>query len=164
MVIDQTEHVDDAGFKAAMQSLAATVTVVAIGGEHLPLGMSVTAVMSLSATPPTVVVSLNRESSVGRALCEGGSFSINLLSHDQRTVCEAFGGGCTGADKFQHGTWTYEDDRAPVLTDALGTLFCRVEKRVEYASHALVVSTITGLRVDTALIYLKRDFLCEQIQ
>lgn len=55
-------------FKQAMRRLATTVAIVTTGSGETYAGMAATAVMSVTADPPTLVVAVNRTASMASLL------------------------------------------------------------------------------------------------
>ena len=91
-------------FRGAMRHLAGVVTV---GRGKDITGMTVTSVSSLSVDPPTLIVSINRESSSWPLLQRRGFFGVNILTADQLDIAERFTGkgGLKGADRFAGAQW-----------------------------------------------------------
>src|SRR4051812_9237673 len=80
-------------FKQGMRALAGAVTVVSIQGhEGTVSGLTATAVCSLSAEPPSLIVCVNRSASIAPALKLDAEFSLNVLAEDQIDIAQAFGG------------------------------------------------------------------------
>src|SRR3982750_2533560 len=98
-----TENVvSSADFRGAMRHLTGGVSVITAGRGKDITGMTVTSVSSLSVDPPTLIVSVNRESSSWPLLQRYGVFGVNILSAEQLDVAERFSGkgGLKGADRF----------------------------------------------------------------
>ena len=85
-------EVSSADFRGAMRHLAGGVSVITVGRGNDITGMTVTSVSSLSVDPPTLIVSINRESSSWPLLKRDGFFGVNLLTADQLDVAERFTG------------------------------------------------------------------------
>lgn len=156
----QSAPIDAAGFKAAMQQLAATVTIVTTDVRE-PVGMTATAVMSVSASPPALVVSINRNTALYKRLASGALICVNALSNQHEEVCRAFGGGAPGPERFKMGAWRFDDARSPYLEDAVANIFCQVDQLVDYATHTLAISHVVGLRRASdrdPLLYLRGGF------
>src|SRR5262245_63942053 len=73
-------------FAAAMSELASGVVLVTsrIGGR--PWGTTVTAFASVSAEPPTVLVSLCADSASARAVAGAGRFGVSVLAAEHERV------------------------------------------------------------------------------
>jgi hypothetical protein len=61
--IKTDRDVSSGEFRNAMRHLAGGVSVITVGQAKDITGMTVTSVLSLSVDPPTLIVSINRESS-----------------------------------------------------------------------------------------------------
>ena len=79
-------------YRDAMASLAAAVNVVTTDGPHGRCGFTATAVCSVTDTPPTLLVCLNRSASVHAALTANATLCVNTLSGDQQVLSNLFGG------------------------------------------------------------------------
>ncbi|HEY0913184.1 MAG TPA: flavin reductase family protein, partial [Bradyrhizobium sp.] len=79
-------------FRGAMRHLTGGVSVITVGRSEDITGMTVTSVASLSVDPPTLIVSINRESSSWPILKRQGFFGVNILAADQLDVAERFTG------------------------------------------------------------------------
>ena len=87
-----------AEFADAMSTLASGVVLVTCRLADRPWGMTVTAFASVSAYPPTVLVSLGAGTASARAIAATGAFGVSILSRDQVDVAEY--GAARGAAKF----------------------------------------------------------------
>lgn len=147
-------------FRLAMQQLAATVTVITADVAR-PAGITATAVMSLSASPASLVIAINQSASFHGQLRTGANLCVNALSRQQTNVCKAFGGGVAAAQRFATGSWKFDDPRGPYFADAVANIFCRVDMFLDHATHTLAMVHMTGLRCDLErepLIYLRGGF------
>ncbi len=130
-----------ADFRNAMRSLAGGVSVISVGRGKDITGMTVTSVSSLSVDPPTLIVSVNRNSSSYPVLKRYGVFGVSILTASQIDIADRFSGrgGLKGADRFAGAQWITRASGVPLLADALSAIDCEVEDIVERHSHAIVV-------------------------
>jgi flavin reductase (DIM6/NTAB) family NADH-FMN oxidoreductase RutF len=144
--IDRTVSADH--FRGAMRHLAGGVSVITVGRGKDITGMTVTSVSSLSVEPPTLIVSINRESSSWPLLKRHGFFGVNILTADQIDVAERFTGkgGLKGADRFAGAQWTTRVSGVPLLVGALSAIDCEAEDIIERHSHALVVGRVLDIQ------------------
>src|SRR5580698_1937029 len=88
-------------FLHGMSHAACTVNVVTTDGAAGRHGITVSAMVSVSAdTPqPTLLVCIHHKSSVASALLENGVFCVNVLRDDQSHISDNFAGrrGARGA-------------------------------------------------------------------
>lgn len=153
-------------FKAGMQKLLGGVTVISTiskSGERA--GMTATAVMSLSASPPSLLVSANASSTFARIIEGGHAFCVNVLSADQIQTARIFGGmtGLSGGDKFLESEWCEDERGVPCLKDALVRFHCTAFQLVPIATHVIVAAVINEVahpsQAKGALVYSAGRFL-----
>jgi flavin reductase (DIM6/NTAB) family NADH-FMN oxidoreductase RutF len=145
-------------FKAAMRHLAGHVCLIttqsASGARH---GLTATAVCSVSATPPTLLCCVHRESRSCEAIAQAGRFAVNLLPADDRYLAERFAAPSDGPQRFEAGTWTQLDTGAPILTSALASFDCALSQTAIVGSHQVFFGEVRALRVksdmDPPLLY-----------
>ncbi|TPW30199.1 flavin reductase family protein [Pararhizobium mangrovi] len=149
-----------ARFKLGMRTLVGSVNVVALQGhDGRLLGVTATAVCSLSADPPSLVVCINRSSTIAPALEIGKTFSVSVLSQHQQNVADAFGGrkGLAGRNRFVHGEWYRSEEDVPLLADARACLECRVESFMDYGTHRVTIAAVADVHLgdigDASLIF-----------
>ncbi|HJZ19647.1 MAG TPA: flavin reductase family protein [Bradyrhizobium sp.] len=147
--IDIDRHASSADFRGAMRHLAGGVSVITVGRGKDITGMTVTSVSSLSVDPPTLIVSINRESSSWALIKRHGFFGVNILSADQVDIAERFTGkhGLKGADRFAGAQWITRTSGAPLLVGALAAIDCQAEDIIERHSHAIVVGRVLDMQV-----------------
>jgi flavin reductase (DIM6/NTAB) family NADH-FMN oxidoreductase RutF len=134
-------------FRGAMRHLAGGVSVITVGRGKDISGMTVTSVSSLSVDPPTLIVSINRQSSSWPLLKRHGFFGVNILAADQIDIAERFTGkdGLKGADRFAGAKWTTRVSGVPLLVGALAAIDCEAEEIIERHSHAIVVGRVLDI-------------------
>lgn len=150
-------------FRAAMRLLAATVTIITAGEGPARRGLTATAVCSMSVTPPSMLVCVNRGGAAHRAISDAGSFCVNILADDQREVAQRFAGqtGDQGEDRFAPHGWTYLATGAPALDGALVNLDCQIAGATETGSHSILIGEVRAIRFGTApspLLHFNRSF------
>ncbi len=145
-----SEGVDLAtAFKAAMRQLAATVTIVSNRDPETGQrsGMTATAVTSLSADPPALLVCVNRSASMHASLAIGSLFCVNVLGEPHAELAMSFGGRTEPEFRFEAGEWSEDASEIPYLADAVATVFCQVDQLVDYATHSIVIGRVDRARV-----------------
>jgi flavin reductase (DIM6/NTAB) family NADH-FMN oxidoreductase RutF len=160
--IDREVSSDD--FRGAMRHLAGGVSVITVGRAKDITGMTVTSVSSLSVDPPTLIVSINRESSSWPLLKRHGFFGVNILTADQIDIAERFTGkgGLKGAARFAGAQWITRVSGVPLLVGALAAIDCEVEDIVERHSHAIVIGRVLDIEASTrtaALAYWQGQYV-----
>lgn len=146
-----TENEVAAAFRLAMRRLAATVTIVTAGRDGRRFGMAATAVTSVTAAPPTLLICINRSASIHDIIVEAGRYCINILGTHHAGLVAPFGGAAEGEARFDHGAWTHRDGGMPYLDDAQASLFCTVRRRVEHGSHSILIGEVDQVRLSDAI-------------
>jgi flavin reductase len=155
--------VDGKMFREGMSQFAAAVNVVTTDGPAGKAGFTATAVCSVSDTPPTLLVCLNRKSTSGPVLQTNQVFCVNTLSGEDEPISDVFAGR-TGAVKdarFVTGTWSTLKTGAPVLDTAVAAFDCRVVEIRIMGSHNVIFGAVVDVRLNAAnpaLIYHNRAY------
>jgi flavin reductase (DIM6/NTAB) family NADH-FMN oxidoreductase RutF len=134
--------VDAEQFRLGMRNLAGAVTVVTSLHAGRRYGMTATAVCSVSAKPPTLLVCVNRGATTHGAISKAGVFCVNVLRADDRELSSAFSGAKKGEARFRGARWTRLATGAPVLLGALAAFDCRVARRVAHGTHTIFVGEV----------------------
>ena len=156
--------VETADFRLAMREFASGVAIVTCANGSERAGCTATALASLSLSPPSLVVCLERSSSTLSALKQAGAFAVNILAAQHRALASRFAGGKSGIEgdaRFDEGDWSSFMTGAPALVDALAALDCRVEDIVERHTHAIVIGDVRAVRVgvgESGLLHWRSRF------
>ncbi len=154
--------VDKAEFRAAMARFPGAVTIVTAAGGGERRGITATAVCSVTADPPSLLVCLNRATGTCAMVAETGVFNVSLLAGDGGSMAMRFAGagGVTGEDKFAEGNWSRCERGLPLLADAVVTFCCEVAEQLQAGSHSVFIGRIVGLRLTdgAALVYESARF------
>jgi flavin reductase (DIM6/NTAB) family NADH-FMN oxidoreductase RutF len=150
-------------FKSAMRRLAAGVTIVATDGRGKPHGLTATAVCSLSAEPPQLLVCVNRNSAPNAAIARAGRFSVNVLATRHKSLALRFAGatGVQGAERFAKGEWTAAKTGAPVLADAIAYFDCTLVDAIQSGTHTVFIGRVRAAHArksGTPLLYAAGAF------
>jgi flavin reductase len=146
-----------------MSRLGAAVHVVTTAGPAGMGGVTATAVVSVSDQPATLLVCLNRRSQIAPILDANQVLCINTLRAGADDVADVFAGRtkCTMAERFSTGTWSELSTGAPVLTDAVVALDCRVIETKMVGTHNVVFAGVVAVRLGRpggALVYHERAY------
>lgn len=152
--------VDKNQFRTALSRFASGVTVVTTrDADAHPLGITVSAFSSLSLEPPLVLVCIDSDAYVHAAFTESGVFVVNILGADQEELSRLF--ASREPDKFQGLGYHAGIDGAPVLTDALATIECRIRHTYAGGDHTIFVGEVehTHVRDDAQpLLYYRGGY------
>lgn len=150
-------------FRDGMCRLGAAVNVITSDGPAGRLGFTATAVCSISDTPPSLLVCMNRRSLQNGPLKQNGVFCVNTLSAGQQELSGVFSGvgKLEMDDRFKHGRWAILETGAPVLLDAIVSFDCRIVQALEVNTHTIMIAEVLAVKNSsqvTSLIYLNRQY------
>jgi flavin reductase len=147
-------------FRDAMARLGGAVNIVTTHGPGGPSGFTASAVCSVSDTPPTLLVCLNRAASVYETFKASGSLCVNTLTHAQARLATLFGGQTPMAERFAAAVWSSLATGSPVLEGALVSFDCRIAEIVESGTHDVLFCTVLAVRLrpGDGLVYFNRRF------
>ncbi|MGW1420861.1 flavin reductase [Bradyrhizobium manausense] len=155
--------IDAVEFRNGMARLGAGVAVVTTDGPAGRLGVTCTAVCSVSDDPPTLLVCLHRQSRALAALKSNGVFCVNVLSGHQEEISKAFGGqaGMAMSERFATGQWRTLSTGAPALLSAIESIDCKFTSLTEVGTHSVVFGEVGAIAMNpeaNCLIYLNRQY------
>lgn len=156
------DTVDKSAFRNGMSRLGSSVSVVTTRYGEIRYGFTASAVCSVSDTPPTLLVCINRASSSFAAFANARHFCVNTLMPGQEGLSEIFGGKTPSTDRFAFGTWTVGPTGAPVLADASVSFECELTNAVDEATHRVLFGRIMHMRENEerqSLLYCLRRYL-----
>ena len=144
--MDTSLNVSKDGFRAVMRQLAGGVCVITAQKGDKLFGLTSTAVASVCADPPTLLVGINQSTRTHDAIRAAGTFAVNLLAEGQSKLSALFASQSDA--KFQD--IVYENrDGCPVLAGTCGFALCRVSRTIEEGSHSIFLGRI--LKLDTSV-------------
>lgn len=148
-------------FRDAMAALAATTCIVTAANGSDRVGRTVTAALSLSVEPPSLLVSINSASALTAMIRARSGFSFSMLQERQRSVAEAFAGALVGERRFSTGKWSRWPSGHPRLHDAVASMDCTIAGEIELGDHVLFVGRPIHIETASAqqpLIWYGRTF------
>lgn len=156
--------VEQSLFRTAMAKLGAAVSVVTSDGVAGKCGTTVTAVSSVTDSPATLLVCINRNSWTNRTLRENGRFCLNVLAHEDEDIAKLFAGmaGVPHEERFNHVAYTSGVTGSPVLQSALVAFDCEITEMVECGSHTIFLAAVQQIEIGEErplLVYFERRYL-----
>lgn len=150
-------------FREAMSRLGAAVNVITSDGPAGRLGFTASAVCSVSDSPPTLLVCMNRSSAQNAPMKTNGVMCINSLSAGQGEVSKLFAGvGKVPTEKrFGQTNWTAMVTSSPVLVDSVVSFDCKISATMEVATHTILVGEVAAIRFGDSgggLMYFGRNY------
>lgn len=147
-----------------MRHFAVGVTIISAGDGETLAGLTATAVCSVTAAPPRLVVFVNKNVAASEVILKSGALCVNVLAGEQEEVAKAFAGmleGVQGHARFEYGQWRELTTGAPTLDGALANFDCRVIKVFDESTHHAFLCEVLATRERNdgeALIYLNGGF------
>jgi 3-hydroxy-9,10-secoandrosta-1,3,5(10)-triene-9,17-dione monooxygenase reductase component len=138
---------------------ATGVTVITARDGDGPVGFACQSFSSVSLDPPLVLFCVGRTSRSGGRVRDAGAFCVNVLSEDQRDLCDRFGSS-RGA-RFDGLEYENSPDGVPLLPDVLVRVHAEVEDIHPAGDHDIVVGRVTGLesvRQQRPMIFFRGTF------
>lgn len=154
--------IDRQVFFDVMASFPSGVAIVTTTGvEGAPRGLTTTAVCSVSAAPPTLLVCIDLGSRTLAALRERKGFVVNLIGGGRGELCRLF--ASKAVDKFAGVAWTRTPSGLPLLhEDAFAWAECATVDDVSAGDHAVLVARVDdgGVRdeLEPPLLYYRRSW------
>ncbi len=149
-------------FVSAMRVAATGVNLVTTNGPAGRFGLTVSAMCSVSAEPPMLLVCINRKSPVCSAICLNQVFCVNILSMKQRRLASTFSGMAPSgkAYDFDAKQWSRGVTDAPRLVDAIAAFDCFVENAHAIGTHYIFIGRVAAATSHdaTPLLYTNRRY------
>ena len=150
-------------FRDGMSRLGAAVNIITSDGPMGRLGFTATAVCSISDTPPSLLVCMNRRSLQNEPQKRNGVFCVNTLAAGQQALSAVFSGvgKLEMQERFGHGRWVSLETGSPVLIDAIVSFDCRIVQALEVNTHTIIIAEVLAVKNNmraTSLIYLNRQY------
>jgi flavin reductase (DIM6/NTAB) family NADH-FMN oxidoreductase RutF len=154
--------IDRQSFFDVMASFPSGVAIVTtLAGDGMPRGLTTTAVCSVSADPPTILVCVDLASRTLEALRERRGFVVNFIGEGRSELCLLF--ASKAEDKFAHAAWTETASGLPLLhEDALAWAECATTEEIRAGDHVVLVARVEsgGVRpeLEPPLMYYRRSW------
>ncbi|MFZ1816129.1 MAG: flavin reductase family protein [Rhizobiaceae bacterium] len=150
-------------YRDAMAHLAGAVNIATTDGSAGRRGVTVAAAMSVSDSPATIVVCLNRNRDENLWFRENGNLALNTLCASQIELSRIFAGeDHLAMDKrFAAAQWQSLVTGAPVLLGARTALDCRIVEFRPVETHWMILARVVAVAKpvdETALVYMDRGY------
>lgn len=160
---DIRPQIDQLQFREAMSRIAAAVHVITSDGPGGRAGFTASAVCSVSDTPPTILVCVNRSSRQNSLLHANGVLCVNTLCPQTRDLGDLFSGqlGVPHEQRFDQVDWSAGLTGVPVLSGTAMSLEGRISDVAHVGSHDVFyveVLAIHGKEDRDALLYFARSY------
>lgn len=132
-------------FRNAMACLGAAVNIITTDGPAGRAGFTASAVCSVTDSPPTLLVCLNRSASVWPIFRDNGYLCVNTLAAGHEELSTLFGGKTPMADRFAAADWHTLASGSPLLEGALVSFDCKVAQVVSVGTHDILFCEVQAL-------------------
>jgi flavin reductase len=150
-------------YRDAMARLGAAVNVITSDGPGGRCGFTASAVCSVTDTPPTLLVCVNRNNDSYPPLKQNHVLCVNTLAGGHEDLSAIFAGltECEASARFESGTWHTLVTGSPVLADATVAFDCHITEAVDIGTHTVFFCEVDGIQIGEAheaLIYYGRVY------
>lgn len=153
-------------FRNGMSLLATAVNVVTTAGDSGRHGFTASAVCSVTDTPPTLLVCMNKSTRSHLSFIENKVLSVNVLGGHQQHISNAFASRLNSDERFDHGSWTQLKTGSPILEDALVSFDCEINEIHEVGTHSVFMCRVVDIKQnanptsssDESLVYFNRSY------
>ena len=148
-------------FKLGMRGLAHAVNIITAAHGGHRYGMTATAVCSVTAEPPTVLVCLNRKSATHNGVSKSKAFCVNVLRAEDSDLSNLFSGAQSGESRFTSRDWSKLATGSPVLVESLVSFDCHVVKKLAHGSHTIFLGLVQQVlfgKKGKALLYAESQY------
>jgi flavin reductase (DIM6/NTAB) family NADH-FMN oxidoreductase RutF len=146
--------VDAKAFKDALARFPSGVTVVTVEEAGEVHGITVSAFLSVSLSPPLILVSIDKRAKSHDVIPRVGRFAVSVLAEGQDPVSNYFAGY---KQPDQVVELARPDMGTPVVPDALAWIDCSLHQVVDGGDHTLYIGQVEGVttRDGAPLIYYR---------
>jgi flavin reductase len=152
-------------FRSGMALMPGAVTVITTDGPEGAAGFTASAVCSVTDSPPTVLVCMNRSSFAHRFFAANRVLCVNVLHGQQQDVSALFSNReVTMAERFDRCAHSTLSSGAPALDDALVNLDGRIVTTHEVGTHSVFYVELGEVRIPaldatpSGLAYFNRHY------
>ncbi|MFC4666950.1 flavin reductase family protein [Seohaeicola nanhaiensis] len=146
----------------AIAQHVSSVCVITATLDGQRYGLTATAVSSVSADPPRLLVCINKSGTSHDKILAAGHFCVNVLAEHQDVVAMIFAGmGGTRENRFDTGDWTTLKTGAPVLAGAAAVFDCTLGETSDQSTHTVLFGDVVAtshIRGQDTLLYGVRRF------
>ncbi|HHJ4500783.1 flavin reductase [Raoultella ornithinolytica] len=149
-------------FRNAMAQLGSAITIITTDGPAGRFGFTASAVCSVTDSPPTLLVCMNRSSFAHGKFKENGVLCVNVLSGQHQNLSAIFANSqLRSEERFLHDQWLTLETGSPVLATAVANVDCTISTSHEVGSHSVFYCEVRQIRHHQAgdgLVWFNRQF------
>jgi flavin reductase len=152
-------------FRSGMALMPGAVTVITTDGPEGAAGFTASAVCSVTDSPPTLLVCMNRSSFAHRFFAVNQVLCVNVLQGQQQDVSALFANReVSMAERFERCAHRTLASGAPALDEALVNLDGRIVATHDVGTHSVFYVELSEVRIPTpeaspsGLAYFNRSY------
>ncbi len=149
-------------YKAGMRKLASGVSLITGSLNGKQVGLIATAVTSVCAEPPTLLICVNQDASAHDAIDVSGHFCVNLVAADDLDIAKIFSSSSRREERFKTGAWQDLPSGSPMLLSSTAAFDCRIIRRMPFQSHTIFFGEVLGVHTSDGevepLVYMESAF------
>jgi flavin reductase len=140
---------DRTRFREAMSRLGAAVNIITTKtADGQDAGFTASAVCSVTDTPPTLLVCVNKNASLHDVVKASGILCVNVLAHEHEELSPVFAsvGNVPMAERFAMSRWLRLATGAPALETAAAKFICWLQPVSSIASSPSICASLSSRR------------------
>lgn len=152
---------DPEQLRRAMRAWTTGVAILTASHNGDTYGMTINSFNSLSLDPPVVGVTVRKETHIHNLIEGARNFGVTILSAAQRDLAEDFAGRKHGAERMAGVDSSPLVTGAPLLTEGLASLDCRVTQAIPLGKNTLFLAEVAAVQVrstEEPLVYHDRKY------
>ena len=134
--------IDRDTFRTCMRQVPGAVSIITTLHGELRGGLTATAVCSVSADPPQLLVCINRSASAQPLIAASGRFGVSFLAHEHQEIADAFSSSLD--NRFDVGDWMVLGSGIPLLRGAAAAFDCTVVQTLQAGTHTIFIGAIVA--------------------
>ena len=150
-------------FLIAMRGITSTVNVISAKLNDERHAMTATSVTSLSLSPPSMIICINKEALIHNTIYEDTKFCINVLSNQQKDLSEVCSNSEEGEPRFKDKGWV--DDKELIYnSNSISNIFCLCTKVIDHSTHSVFFGEVIKVNINNknkALLYASGEYLVD---
>jgi len=148
-------RISEEQFKSLMRSMAASVAIIATNQDGRYHGMTATAMCSVSATPATLLIVINRSTRSHPIISATKYFTVNILAEHQQAIGKRFASRHINPfDGIEHRVGF---NGSLIISEAAAYIECTTVAEIDVGTHTIFVGNIIGGDVSRARPLLYHD-------
>jgi flavin reductase (DIM6/NTAB) family NADH-FMN oxidoreductase RutF len=152
---------DPEQLRRALRAWTTGVAILTASHNGETYGMTINSFNSLSLDPPIVGVTVVNATHIHDLIEGAQTFGVTILAAVQRDLAEDFAGRKHGPERMDGIDLQTLANGAPILTDGLASLDCRVTQTIQLGKNTLFLAEVATVQVhstENPLVYHDRAY------